>query len=62
VLQIVVVVHIFVGTMIFSSLLFIGVNDTWPVVLRYASSEMVAKLIRSFEIAGLVNKPQGRGI
>jgi hypothetical protein len=39
-LQISVVLHIFVGTMIFSSLLFIGVDDTWPVVLRYASSAM----------------------
>jgi hypothetical protein len=56
-LQMLVVLHIFVGTMIFSSLLFIGVDDTWPVVLRYASSAMVAKLIRSFEIAGLVHKP-----
>lgn len=52
-LPVLVVVHLFIGTMIFSSLLFIGVNDTWPVVLRYGVSSLVAQLIRTFEIAGL---------
>jgi hypothetical protein len=53
VLQVLVVVHLFVGTIFFSSLLFIGVDDTWPIVLRYAISAVVAQLIRMFEIAGL---------
>ena len=52
-LPVLVVVHLFVGTMIFSSLLFIAVSDTWPIVLRYALSAAVAQLIRMFEIAGL---------
>ena len=47
------VLHLFVGTMVFSSLLFIGVNDTWPIVLRCGMSALVAQLIRMFEIAGL---------
>lgn len=56
------VVHLFLGTMIFSSLLFVGVNDTTAIVLRYAMSAAVAQLIRAFEIAGLQhahNKTQG---
>jgi hypothetical protein len=52
-LQVLVVMRLFLGTMIFSSLLFIAVNDTWPILLRYALSAVVAQLIRRFEIAGL---------
>ncbi|KAF7502923.1 hypothetical protein GJ744_004828 [Endocarpon pusillum] len=52
-LPVLVVVHLFLGTMIFSSLLFIAVSDTWPIMLRYALSAAVAQLIRMFEIAGL---------
>lgn len=47
------VVHLAVGTMIFSSLLFVGVNDTWTILLRYAVSAVVVQLIRMFEVAGL---------
>jgi hypothetical protein len=47
------VMRLFLGTMIFSSLLFIAVNDTWPILLRYALSAVVAQLIRRLEIAGL---------
>ncbi|ERF72981.1 hypothetical protein EPUS_05062 [Endocarpon pusillum Z07020] len=49
------VVHLFMGTMIFSSLLFIGVNDAWRIVLCYSLPAAVAQLIRTFEIAGLLH-------
>lgn len=47
------VAHLFLGTMIFSSLLFVGVDDAWPLVVRCVASAAVAQLIRMFEIAGL---------
>lgn len=53
VLPVLIVVHLFLGSMIFSSLLFIGVRDTWPILLRYGLSATMAKLIRMFEVAGL---------
>lgn len=47
------VAHLFLGTMVFSSLLFIGVDDAWPLVVRFVVSAGVIQLIRMFEIAGL---------
>ncbi|KAF7512712.1 hypothetical protein GJ744_000279 [Endocarpon pusillum] len=55
VLSVLLVVHLFMGTMIFSSLLFIGVNDAWRIVLRYGVSAALAQLTRTFEIAGLLH-------
>ena len=53
ILQALGIVHIFLGTMIFSSLLFIAVNDTWPIVIRYATSSVAVQLIRLYEIISL---------
>jgi hypothetical protein len=45
-------VHVSIGVMIFSSLLFIGVGDTETIVLRYGISALAVQMIRHFEATG----------
>ncbi|MCJ1232179.1 hypothetical protein MMC14_000128 [Varicellaria rhodocarpa] len=52
-LPIVNLVHIMFGTLVFSSLLFIGVTDVLPIILRYGGSAAAAQMIRTMEITGL---------
>ena len=46
--------HQVFGIVIFSSLLFIGVEDIIPVIIRFGVSALVAQYIRVFEISGLL--------
>jgi hypothetical protein len=46
-------IHMIVGTVIFSSLLFISAVDTLPVILRYAVSAAVCRGILAFELGGM---------
>ncbi|MCJ1256400.1 hypothetical protein MMC24_004221 [Lignoscripta atroalba] len=46
-------IHVVVGVTIFSSLIFIGVNDTVVIVMRYGISALAVQLIRCFEATGL---------
>ena len=52
-IEVLVLVHLIFGTSILSSLLFIAVNDTWVLVIRFAISAIIAQLIINFEIACL---------
>lgn len=42
--------HQALGVIIFSSLLFIGVKDTFPILARFAVSAVVVQAIRTFEV------------
>ena len=46
--------HQVLGVVIFSSLLFIGVKDLIPVMIRFCISATTAQYIRIFEISGLL--------
>ena len=46
--------HQVLGVVIFSSLLFIGVKDLIPVIIRFGFSATTAQYIRVFEISGLL--------
>ena len=52
-LPIVNLAHIIFGTLVFSSLLFMGVNDVLPIILRYGGSAAASQMIRTMEITGL---------
>ena len=47
------VAHILFGTLVFSSLTFISVNDALPVATRYVVSAIVCRAILMFELAGM---------
>lgn len=65
-----VIVHVIYGTLVFSSLYFIGPRDAISVVGRYMSSVLVCRIIVMYEIAGIrercqdivlkYNEPKGR--
>lgn len=46
-------VHILLGTMILSSLIFIGFHDTVRILLRFIASALVCRAILMFELAGI---------
>lgn len=45
--------HILFGTVIFSSLLFVGPNDAMTVVARYMGSVIVCRVVLMYELSGL---------
>lgn len=47
------IVHMFFGVMVFSSLMFIGVLDTLPIVARYAISALICQTILRFILASI---------
>lgn len=48
--------HVFLGTIVFSSMLFLMVSDAVPVIMRYAASAVVCRLINQYELACMDEK------
>lgn len=56
--QLLVVLHVTIGTMIFSSCQFLRFRDALPVIARYATSAIVCRFINSYELRGMSNTLQ----
>jgi hypothetical protein len=51
--QVLVILHILVGTIIFSSCQFLRFIDAVPVIARYAASSLVCRFINAYELRGM---------
>jgi hypothetical protein len=51
--QMLVVLHILIGTIIFSSCQFLRFTDAIPVIARYAASSLVCRFINVYELRGM---------
>lgn len=47
------ILHIIFGTLVFSSLIFLGVNDALVILARYMASALTRRIIVMYELAGL---------
>ena len=52
-LSILIISHVVFGTIVFSSLIFIGPEDALKVVIRYMASVMLCRMVLMYELAGL---------
>jgi len=51
-----IVVHIFLGTLTLSGLLFISATDAIGIVARFVASTVVSQLIFTYELSGIKKK------
>jgi hypothetical protein len=54
------VCHLVFGTLLFSSLFFIGVNEAVLMILRFVISAIVCRFVLAFEVGGMIRIEEGR--